>query len=99
MTFSVEKDPNADLDYAIDWSAWLGTDTITTSSWTLSDGKMSQHDGSIDATGKITTVWLTGGTLSNALSIGTPIALVTNAITTVAGRADERSIKITVVDR
>jgi hypothetical protein len=34
-TFYATKDPNSDLDYAINWGDWLvGTDTISTSTWT-----------------------------------------------------------------
>ena len=29
MAYEVKEDPNADLDYGFDWSAWLGAaDTI-----------------------------------------------------------------------
>jgi hypothetical protein len=31
----VNKDPNAALDYTIDWSDWLGADVIAASVWTL----------------------------------------------------------------
>ena len=36
MAYEVKKDPNADLDYGFDWTAWLGaTDTITESTWSV----------------------------------------------------------------
>lgn len=34
---SIEKDPEADLTYTLDWANWLPTgDSLSTSSWTIS---------------------------------------------------------------
>lgn len=89
MTTEYTKDPGAALDYGIDWDDWLGTDTIASSSWTVPTG-LTQDSDSHDTTG--TTVWLSGGTVGQ-------FYLVTNHITTAGGRADERTIRIVVVDR
>ena len=32
------KDPNAKLDYRVDWSAWLNGDTVATVAWTVPTG-------------------------------------------------------------
>jgi hypothetical protein len=65
MGFNVTKDPQADLDYGLDWSAWLGTDTIVSSTWSVPDGSgITAHDGAVNAAGKQTTIWLRGGTPS-----------------------------------
>ena len=32
------KDPEAVLDYTVDWGIWLDTDTISTSNWTVPAG-------------------------------------------------------------
>jgi len=90
------KDANAVLDYEINWSTWLGTDTIATSTWTLTgesgitigngaNGAPAPTNTTIKAT-----VWLIGG----VAGIG---HLVTNRIVTAGGRTDERSLKIIVV--
>ena len=52
------KDPDADLDYALDWSAWLDGDTINTATWTVGAG-LTKHDETVS--GDIATVWLKGG--------------------------------------
>ena len=55
------KDPNSVLDFVIDWSAWLGSDTISTSTWTVTDGITKTVDTKTTTT---TTIWLSGGTLN-----------------------------------
>lgn len=84
-----EKDPDAILDYTVDWSRWLGTDTIATSQWTVPAG-MTQVSATNTPTSA--TVWLSGGTAGQAYT-------VTNRITTAGGRTDERSIVINVRER
>jgi hypothetical protein len=83
------KDPNAILDYQIDWSPWLGADTITTSVWTLPSGITQQSAANTTTTA---TIWLSGGT------VGTKY-LVTNRITTAGGRTDDRTITINVKEQ
>ena len=84
------KDPNAVLDYSIEWSKWLAGDQIATSEWSTSDQALEASGGSITATR--TTIWLSGGTVSQSYT-------VTNQVTTVGGRTDERSFTILVQDR
>ena len=79
-------DPDSVLDYAQDWSAWLDTDTITASTWTAPTGVTVDSDSFTDT---ISTVWLSGGTVGESY-------IITNHITTTAGRQDDRSIKIKV---
>lgn len=87
MTFA--KDPAADLDYSIDWSVWLGTDTIATSAWSVPAGLAF---GITASTATTATVWLAGGTAGRTYD-------VTNTITTAAGRTDQRTIRIAVQER
>ena len=47
MNFS--KDPHSVLDYVVNWSLWLGTDTITTSEWIVPTG-LTKVDDSKTAT-------------------------------------------------
>ena len=95
MPYEVKKDPAADLDYGFDWSAWLGpTDTIATSTWTVPvESGLTTHSPSISPDGKITQVWLNGGVVSSV------VFSATNHITTTAGRQDERSLRVTLVNR
>jgi len=83
------KDPDSVLDYAIDWSAWLDTDTITDSDWTATDGITVDSNTFTDT---VSTVWLSGGTAGDTYT-------VTCHITTAAGRQDARSIKIKCKER
>lgn len=85
----IPKDPDALLDYAIDWTQWLDGDTILTSDWTVAVGltKESQFN-----TTTVATVWLSGGVAGTSYT-------VTNRITTAGGRTDDRSITIRVKER
>lgn len=80
------KDPDAVLDYVVDWSEWLVDDTIDASEWTVPDGIEKDSDTHTTTTA---TVWLSGGTL------GATYTLV-NHITTVAGREEDQTIRIKV---
>jgi hypothetical protein len=90
LTPSWDKDPDAILDYALDWSKWLATnETIVSSTWTPSAGIVVESDSS---TASVTTVWLSGG------EAGLPYVVV-NHIVTNQGREDDRTITIRVRDR
>ena len=78
------KDPNSTLDFAIDWSAWLGTDTIATATWTVPTGITKVTDS---ASTTVATIWLSGGTA------GAQYDLLCR-ITTAGGRTDDRTISI-----
>jgi hypothetical protein len=89
---SIEKDPQAKLDYAVDWSAWLQAgETITTSTWTVPAG-LSQITPAPSIAAGVTTIWLGGGTLGARYD-------VVNHIVTSQGREDDRTLHIFVVDR
>ena len=89
MTFT--KDPDAVLDYAVDWTAWLAGDQISSSEWVLEDGAPIEQVTDTFTPTKAT-VWLRGG------NAGTTY-IVTNRIVTVGGRTDDRTISIKVEDR
>jgi hypothetical protein len=82
------KDPNATLDYGFNWASWLGTDTITSSTWTVT-GATKDSDTHDTTT---TTVWLSAGV------VGTPIVAM-NRIVTAGGRTDDRTMVITVREK
>jgi hypothetical protein len=85
------KDPSAVLDYSVDWDAddWLGTDTISTVTWTLPAGITS---ASTSATTTVATNFLSGGTHGVDYDVACKI-------TTVGGRTDERTIRLQVRQR
>lgn len=84
------KDPDATLDFEVDWSQWLqASETITASGWTVPAGLTRVSD---THTGTTATVWLSGGVLGQRYT-------VTNEITTSGGRIDDRSLHIDVMDR
>ena len=89
MTFT--KDPDAVLDYSVDWSAWLAGDEISSSEWLLEQGAVIEKVTGTSTTTK-TTVWLRGG------QAGTTY-LVTNRIVTTGGRTDDRTISVKVEER
>ena len=84
------KDPSAILDWAYDWTDWLAAaETITDYTITPDTGITVDSDSESDG---VVTVWLSGGTAG----INYKVACL---ITTTAGRTDERTIWIKVVDR
>ena len=92
------KDPSAVLDYVFDWTEWLATgETIAVDSETgeklitITADTGITVDSSTEDAGKVT-VWLSGGTAGINYKVACKI-------TTSAGRTDERTIWIKVVDR
>lgn len=85
------KDPDARLDYAFDWSAWL-EDAETIESYTLAvaSGDVAL-DGDAEAAG-IITAWLIDGTDKT-------FAEVTCHIVTSLGREDDRTLGVNVAER
>lgn len=85
------KDPDEVLDYDLDWSARLLTDTIATSDWSVSDG-VGLTIGAESNTTTTTKVWLSGGTLGTAYTL-------LNRITTTGGRTMDQSVKIKIATK
>lgn len=83
------KDPNATLDYSINWEDWLAGDTITVSNWSATAGITIVNNFN---TATSTSVWLSGGSIGNSYS-------TVNTITTATGRTDERTLTINVVNK
>jgi hypothetical protein len=84
------KDPDATLDYPVDWESWLDDDTISASEWVLEDGlTIGTGDIAPSFTGTVATAFIAGGT------VGTTY-LVTNRITTAGGRIDDRSFRLKI---
>lgn len=95
----IEKDPQARLDFSLDWSDWMDSgDSISTSTWTVEaisgDGgqALDNYQDSRDVVNHITTVWLQRGVAGNNYR-------VTNRIVTANGLTDERFFRVFVKDR
>lgn len=86
-----KKDPDATLDYTVDWTAYLAAiaDTITSVTWVLSTGitKVSQSNTSTTAT-----IFVSGGVEGSSETM-------TCRITTAGGRIDDRTIALKIVSR
>ena len=89
VPFARTKDPQARLDWRVDWSEWLGDDTIATSSFAVETGLTKDSEDNDTTTA---TVWLSGGTAGERYT-------VTNHIVTAGGRIDERTFRIEVRER
>jgi hypothetical protein len=91
------KDPDAVLDYALDWNPWLSDgETISTSTF-VATGGITIGDGTNGGIAPscslgIATVWLLGGSAGAVYEI-------TNSITTNQGRADDRTFTVRVQER
>lgn len=84
-------DPDALLDYSVDWSDWLpSTDTIATSTWSISPSGPTLSSSTNDTT--TTTIWVDGCTAGVTYTL-------TNHITTADGREDDRTITLQCGDR
>lgn len=83
------KDPDAVLDYAIDWSAWLADDTIASAEAIADEGIVVESDAMV---GSQHVIWISGGDVRRSY-------IITSRITTAAGRIDDRSLKIFVIER
>lgn len=83
------KDPDAVLDYGVDWSVYLDAgEVITGSAWIIfPEGELMASTPSYDDAS--TTVSLSGGGRGK-------IYYVTNRVTTSLGRTDDRSFTLRI---
>lgn len=84
-----KMDPDAVFRITIDWTPWLEGETITAASWTVPNG--------VTVAAELTT----GGKHAALISGGTEgqTHLCTSHITTSAGREDERTVAVKVIQR
>jgi hypothetical protein len=87
-------DPDARLDYYVDWSAWLADgETITAASWTVTGNAGDAPDISEPITSTTRPgVWVTDVTLGDRLDL-------TCHIVTSDDREDDRTLHLTVRQR
>ena len=85
-----EKDPQAVLDYSVDWTSFLeSSEAITASQWTVPTGITLDLSGH---TSKVATAWLSGGTLGQSYELVNKITTSNDPV-----RIDERTIIISIV--
>lgn len=90
MPNSFLKDPEAVLDYVFDWTVWLeDSETIFTETVTAQTGITLDSSAVQDGT---VVCWLSGGTAGSTYRVECKI-------TTSAGRTDERTIRVRVIER
>src|SRR5436190_22027556 len=80
------KTPGAELDYGINWKDDIGSNNITASSWTASDGLTIVSDSFSDFA---TLVRVSGGELAHSY-------VLINEVTLLNGNIDQRAILIKV---
>ena len=85
----IPKDPDAVLDYSVNWARWLDGDEILSSEWIIPEGLSKVIDNFTETKA---TVWISGGTAGASYTI-------TNRITTAAGRTEDRSLTVYLKER
>lgn len=83
------KDPDELLDYEIDWSARLGSDTISAVAWTVPSGIVKEDES---ATTGVAVIWVSGGTDGTNYNIGC-------RVTTTGGRVFDETVLLPVKSR
>jgi hypothetical protein len=83
------KDPSAVKDYTVDWSTYLGADTILTASWVVPSAITATSPTKTSTTA---TVWISGGVAGDTYQ-------VTSRVTTAGGRQDDRSFLLTIQEQ
>lgn len=98
MTIATQiKDPDATLDYGLDWGPWLkqsdgSVDVITDSEWHVHGPDEALTTTAAYRDSAIAGVWVSGGTAGQEYRL-------TNRITTAGGRIDDRSILFRIAER
>lgn len=87
------KDPQARVDHAIDWSAYLAQQSLVASLWTVSpqeDGGLQVENAAFEA--QRSSARLSGGIVGRVYRL-------TNRVTLSDGQVDERSVTMRVEER
>ena len=83
------KDPNATLDYSVDWTEWLESDIIISVTWNVPIGIIKSSEFN---TKQVATIWLSGGSIDMSYDVAC-------IINTAGGRTDSRIITLIVRGR
>lgn len=85
------KDPDAVLDYAMDWSTWLASgENISTYVVTADSSLITISTHSISSA--VVTAWLSGGHVGQTYTVAVKVV-------TSGSRTDERSFKVKIKQR
>lgn len=91
----INKDPEAILDYTLDWSAYMALispDTIASLTVTASNPVPTIAVDSTDLSGSETTGWISGGTVGQ-------LEAFTYHIVTAQGREDDRTLYVKIKEK
>jgi len=94
----IEKDPDATLDYSVDWTDWLAQgDSLQTSVWTVSTvtsdyRPLLQNSNTVNTVTSVGTVFISNGSAGNTYTL-------TNRVTTDSGLTDERYFRMRIKNR
>lgn len=87
----IAKDPQARIDHAIDWSAYLAGQSVIASVWSVHPaGGLTVEDAAFEP-GR-TSVRVSGGAMGQLYRL-------TNRVTLSDGQVDERSVTVRVEER
>ena len=88
---AIKKDPNAVLDYTVDWTDWLApvADVVVSVDWVPSAGVTVVSSSNTSTTA---TAFVSGG-------VPDADEFVTCRITTAGGRTDDRTINFSMLQR
>ena len=81
-------DPDAIIDYVIDWTQWLDGDNIATSAWSIANATES----STANTTKTATVFISAAKAGKVVTMR-------NRITTTGGRTEDRTLRANVREK
>jgi hypothetical protein len=87
---TIDKDPNAVLDYTVDFTAWLDAASDAIASHTATGTGVTVQSSAV--VGKTVVVWVSGGVVRVKGS-------VVVRITTTGGRVDDRTIFFKIKER
>ena len=90
MPQTFTKDPDATLDYIVDWTDQIATNDYIVSAAVSADPGISLHMQTFTSANH--TIWLRGGTVNNRYK-------VRSKIWTQGNRVDERTITVIVRER
>lgn len=92
MADEYRHDPNAVLDYSVDWATWLRSgDTVSSATWIIPSGLTEAPQGHA-ISGALATVWLQGGTVGETYK-------VTCRVVTAQGRQEDHTIRLLCRDK
>lgn len=86
----IDKDPDAVLEYTLDWTDWLADVSDTISTHAVTESGITKASSSNTTTA--VTAWLSGGAVGQVPS-------ATYRIVTAGGRTDERTIYFNIRQR